>query len=106
MERILDGKNAFELNNQSNGIFLRKKQYWSIKLSNHFSKMYIASLSKAFVLLSLLIVYLFYPPAAKRKTKRIYILMFLVCYCFLTLYLAAYFDVITLCDSTPTTIRL
>jgi hypothetical protein len=90
MERILDGKNAFELNDKVMESFLRKKQYWSIKLSNHFSKMYIASLSKAFVFSIVLIVYL-YPPAAKEgKPNGLYSYV-LVCYCFLTLYLAAYF---------------
>jgi hypothetical protein len=72
---------------------LSGKQYWSIKLSNH-SKMYIASLSKAFVFI-VLIVYLFYPPAAKRgKTKRIYILMFLVLLLLSNFVPSSFFDVI------------
>jgi hypothetical protein len=68
MERMLLSQRTKVMN-------LSGKQYWSIKLSNH-SKMYIASLSKAFVLSYSLYIYFIRPLPKEGKPNGFYSYVF------------------------------
>jgi hypothetical protein len=100
MEGILDGKNFFAKRTKVMESFPPEKSNTGYQIEQSLLCISLRFLKHLFLLSYSLYIY-FIRRCQEGKPNGLYSYV-LVCYCFLTLYLAAYFDVIrTLCDSTP-----